>query len=187
MCPETVGNIEENETKSFNPILSKQHEDVAKMQASLLSCTDNPETAVKSIQQITVLRVYHQVARIVRYLEMMDKIEEKLYDAIDFTLKSTPTNSVATMMMLLNIQERLQRNIIDSHKLLQPYISLDDSLEMLAPITSTKTPELPGTSSILPKDSRDRIRNIAQGIIDELKSREPAVIDVEVVEGNFDV
>ena len=64
--------------QSIDPLISKQKEDVAKMRASLLCCNDDPYAATQAMKSITVLRVYHQMSRIIRYLEMMDKIEDKL-------------------------------------------------------------------------------------------------------------
>ena len=64
----------------LDPLSAKQREDVAKMRASLLACTD--ETMPITIQQVTVRSLIHQLTRIVKYTELMDKIEDSLYTAI---------------------------------------------------------------------------------------------------------
>ena len=80
---ETVGGIE-----SIDPLYTKQREDVAKMRASLLACSSNPSMTKVALRNISILRVYHQVNRIIRYLDMMDKLEEKLYKSIDYTIEN---------------------------------------------------------------------------------------------------
>lgn len=147
-----------------DPLIAKQKEDVARMRASLLCCSDEPHTATIAMQNITVLRVYHQISRIIKYLEMMDKIEEKLYDSLDAQLEKMDTNSPTTWMTLLNIQERLQKNLIESHKLLQPYLNVQEfKIEDLAP-TVVESPNRDGTS-ILSKESRDKLRSSAQQVL----------------------
>lgn len=150
-----------------DPLIAKQREDVAKMRASLLCCSEDPHTATQAMKNITVLRVYHQISRIIRYLEMMDKIEAKLYESIDAALDRMDVNSGVTWMTLLNIQERLQENLISSHKLLQPYLNVQEfSIEDLAP-TVTTSPTGDG-SSILSRESRDRLRSSAQQVLEIL-------------------
>lgn len=152
-----------------HPLVSKQKEDVARMKTSLLSCTDDPQQAVKAVQQVTVLRVFHQITRIVRYLELMDKLEAKLYSAIDHVIDTQPEQSVATMMMLMNVQERLQSNMIESHKILQPYIKLEDTLAIMTPGTAGDDPKLAYREQILSKESRDKLRSASQSILEELQ------------------
>lgn len=147
-----------------DPLIAKQKEDVAKMRASLLCCSDDPYTATQAMKNITVLRVYHQISRIIKYLEMMDKIEDKLYESIDAQLEKMDTDSPVTWMTLLNIQEKLQKNLIDSHKLLQPYLNVQEFvIEDLAP-TVTASPNGDG-SSILSRESRDKLRSSAQQVL----------------------
>jgi hypothetical protein len=70
-----------------NPIVQRQKEDVAKMRASLLSCNDESGIPVsRALQDITIMRIYHQLTRIIRFTEMMDKIEDRLYEAIDYQI-----------------------------------------------------------------------------------------------------
>ena len=149
-------------------ILIKKKADVAGMRAALLSCADDPQSTISALQRITVLRVYHQVARIIKYLEQMDKIEEKLYQSIDCTLDKLDPENPTAWMVLLNIQERLQKNLIESHKLLQPYLNVQEfNLDSMMPVSTTSI-----SASIIPRESRDRLRISAQQVLDALSEVE---------------
>ena len=162
MLPETVGSAEIRVTDA---LYSKQREDVAKMRASLLACSDDPVTSTKALQNITVLRVYHQVARIIRYLETMDKIEDKLYESIDYRLDNMNIQNPTAWMTLASMQEQLQKSIIESHKLLQPYLNVEEfSLQSLMPVSSSSAVES-GETAILSKSSRDKLRQSAQQVL----------------------
>lgn len=98
----------------LDPLLQKQKSDVAKMRTALLSCSADPNNASVALQNITVLRIYHQVARIIRYLDMMDKLELKLYSSIEARMDRMRDEDMTTLMTLLNLQTQLQKNMIDS-------------------------------------------------------------------------
>jgi len=169
MLPETVGNAE---IHIPDALYSRQREDVAKMRASLLACSDDPITSTKALQNITVLRVYHQVSRIIRYLEMMDKIEDKLYQSLDYKLDTLDIENPTSWMMLLSIQEKLQKNLIESHKLLQPYLNVEEfQLQSLMPVSTSSSVEN-GAASVLPKSSRDKLRQSAQQVLAALEEVE---------------
>lgn len=169
-----MGNLEtvESSVKITDPLISLQNEDVAKMRASLLAFSAQPTTAVQAIQEITVLRVYHQIARIIKYLDMMDKIEAKLYDALEIQLDKMSEADPSTWMMLLNIQERLQKNMIESHKLLQPYLNVDEMNIMDSVVTSTATELEDNTVGLLSRSSRDKVRASAQKVLEVLEIEE---------------
>lgn len=152
---------------SLDPIYQQQKEGVSKMRTSLLACTSNPSLAKTAINQVTVLRIYHQIARIIKYLEMMDKLEEKMYEAIDHTIDNANTNSPSGWMMLMGIQERLQKTMIESHKLLQPYMELKD-LNIMDLMEAQQNDESSPTKIILDAESRDKLRNNAQAVLLEL-------------------
>lgn len=172
MLPETVGNAT---SRIPDALYSRQREDVAKMRASLLVCSDDPVTSTKALQNITVLRVYHQVSRIIRYLEMMDKIEAKLYESLDYKLDNMDIENPTAWITLITIQEKLQKNILESHKLLQPYLNVEEfSLQTLMPVTSSNVVES-GAAAVLPKSSRDKLRQSAQQVL-------AALNEVEVIE-----
>lgn len=152
-----------------DPIYNKQKEGVAKMRASLLSCTsENGISTRQAIQNITALRVYHQLMRIIKYTEMMDKLETKLYESLDYTIQESPTDT-STVMMLLGIQSNLQKSMIDSHKLLEPYLNLKDFMDV-----ETVPPENDNsiTSEIMKSEDRDRLRTLAQATLKQLKAGE---------------
>ena len=148
----------EGEIVSDDPLLRKQKEGVAAMRTSLLACKDNPGQAVR---ELTSIRVYHQLTRVVRYIELMDKLEEKLYASIEASALKTNNADPTTWMMLLHIQEQLQDNMIKSHKLLEPYLSegpmtLTDSLAIEV---EADQPQL------LDRTSRDKVRSAAQQLL----------------------
>lgn len=168
MLPETVGNAD---IFVKDALYTRQREDVAKMRASLLACSDDPVTSTKALQNITVLRVYHQVSRIIRYLEMMDKIEDKLYESIDHRLSTLDSDNPTSWMVLLSIQEKLQKNMIESHRLLQPYLDVEEfQIQSLMPVSSNSSVET--GASILPKASRDKLRQSAQQVLAALEEVE---------------
>lgn len=149
-----------------DPIYKKQKEGVAKMRTSLLACADDGGVSARqAIQNITAMRVYHQLMRIIKYLEMMDKLEAKLYESLDSTIENAETD-VATMLMLISIQSKLQKNMIESHKLLEPYLNLQELTMMdLAPQDS----ELTGDTVLMKSEERDRLRSTAQAVLTQLK------------------
>lgn len=157
-----------------DPLLMKQKEDVAKMRASLLCCSDDPYSATAAIQNITVLRIYHQVSRIIKYLEMMDKLEDKLYESMEFAIDHMDPANTTTWMMLLSMQEKLQKSMIDSHKLLQPYLDVQELRIVDYIPTTTSTND---ASSVIPRESRDKLRSSAQKVLQLIG---PQVDEVEV-------
>ena len=166
-----MSNIEtvSTSTQSIDPLIRKQKEDVAKMRASLLCCNDDIYSAAQAMKNITVLRVYHQMNRIIRYLEMMDKIEEKLYASIDVSLNVMDETEPSTWMALLTIQEKLQKNLIDSHKLLEPYITEGVfNIESLAPTVIEQAET--NVAGVLTKESRETLRISAQQVLAALDS-----------------
>lgn len=178
MLPETVGNAD---IRIPDVLYTKQREDVAKMRASLLACSDDYITSTRALQNITVLRMYHQVSRIIRYLEMMDKIEDKLYESLDYKLDTIDIHNSTAWLTLLTIQEKLQRNIIESHKLLQPYLNVEEfSLQSLMPVASTTSAVETGAAAVLSKTSRDKLRQSAQQIL-------AALNETDALEGEGDI
>lgn len=167
MSIETVDN---SNTVVENPIVAKQKEDVAKMRTSLLSCSkENGVSTMRAIQDITVMRVYHQLTRIIRYTEMMDKLEDKLYSAMDYQIDNSDVTDPNTLMMLMGIQEKLQKAMIESHKLLQPYMDLQSfSVVDLVPVSESE--DNPITQKLITSESRDKLRYAAQNAIEILQN-----------------
>lgn len=160
--------------KKVDPIYAAQKESIAKMRSSLLSCFNDETGSITSraINNITVLRIYHQIARIIKYLDLMDKLENKLYESIEYNIDNMDSNSIEGMGVLLEIQAKLQKSMIESHKLLQPYMDLQDMsiVDLMAVSTDATSTDIGMT--LLPPESRDRIRMSAQNLLAELKAGE---------------
>lgn len=151
----------------YDPVYQRQKEGVAKMRTSLLACTDENGITIRgTIESITAMRIYHQMMRIIKYTELMDKIEDKLYKSIDNLIDTAP-NDTQTLIQLLTIQERLQKSMIESHKLLQPYLDIKEfSVVDLVPQDTTST----SSSQLnMKSEDRDRLRSTAQQVLIELK------------------
>lgn len=159
---------------SLNPLYAKQKEDVARMRAALLSCSStnlSSSTAKMALKNITAMRIYHQIARIIKYLELMDKLEDKLYRSLENTIESMDENSIATWTLLLKAQESLQKQMIESHKLLQPYLDLQ-SLDIIDMIPDQDKDTNNVTSSLISADSREKLRNAANMVLNSINESE---------------
>ena len=154
-----------------DPLLREQKEQADQMRAALLSCRKSDISSAKvALQNIAVLQIYHQIARIIRFIEVMDRLEDKLYASIDANLAQMDDFDPATMMMLLKVQGDLQKSIVLSQDLLKPYMDID-----IASIAPPKEIDDEGSfgAAILPKESRNAIRTGAQALLTELKKTEP--------------
>lgn len=153
-----------SEAEILDPLYVKQQQDVAAMRTSLLTFNSgDPASAKNAVAKITAMRFYHQLSRIIRYTDMMDKIEEKLYESIDRSLDRMNSDSPATWMTLLGIQERLQKCMIESQKLLQPYLDLNTLT--FVDIPEEGMPKSSFNSKILEPESRDKLRESAQLVL----------------------
>lgn len=164
-----------DDIKMVDPLYAAQKEGVARMRTSLLSCmvTDNGSITSRAINNITALRIYHQIARIIKYLDLMDKIEDKLYESIERNIDNMNPDSIDTMEVLLDIQTKLQKSMIESHKLLQPYMDLQDmSIVDLVAVSTADEESSNSEINLLPSESRDRIRTSAQSLLNELRQNQ---------------
>lgn len=159
--------VEGSSIKKMDPLLRQQKEDVSRMRTSLLACNISKESARSALQTINVTRAYHQLNRIIRYTELMDKLEEKLYSSIEYYVDNASPESTATWMMLLNIQEKLQKNMIDSMKLLQPYMDNMQQLteELTIDVEDNKQKALPFNA-----ETREHLRDSAKRVLMELNA-----------------
>ena len=96
-------NTFEGSGAQLNSLQAKQKEYIEKMRANLLVCGTDSTSAVTAINNITVLRIYHQIDRIIKYLDLMDKLEEKMYKSIEYTIDKSSPESTATWFTLLGI------------------------------------------------------------------------------------
>ena len=169
--PKTVGGVpEDTELSCVDPLLREQQEQANQMRAALLTCKKNDITSAKiALQNIAVLQVYHQVARIIRYTEVMDRLEDKIYDSIDMNISGLESADPATMLMLVKVQSDLQKSMVMSQDLLKPYMDID--LDAIAPPREINDDTSFG-AAILPKESRNAIRNGAQALLTELRKTE---------------
>lgn len=158
--------VDDYSISKIDELYKKQKEDVSRMRASLLSCSvDNPSSMVTSIQNITVMRIYHQLNRIIRYTELMDKLENKLYESIDYTVDNLDSGDASTWMTLLEIQDRLQKSMIESHKLLQPYMDVKTFNMDTIPSSDDNS-----QMKLINAQDRENIRNNASKVIRALNA-----------------
>lgn len=177
---ETVG----SETLWSKALINKQKAQIAQMRDALLSCDTSDVFSVRhTMQSVLVMRIYHQIARIIRYTEEMDKIEEKLYHVIDCTLDDLDVPSVDgstnmdSLRFLINIQTKLQQNMIDSQKLLDPYLNIKELSYIEVPAQTEENSNIIH-GKILDQDSRKKLREGAQAALDAIQTEsEPAEAD----------
>lgn len=155
-------------TKTFGDSVldSAKREAISRMRWAISSSSlDDIPSVTSALQQVTLLRVYHQVVRIVKYLDLMDRLEEKLYDSISYELDSASTSDFSTIARLLSIQEKLQKSIIESNKLLAPFLDMAQ-YPAFSSIPDTSTIQ----KDVLSLDSgqRDALRENAGAILAEL-------------------
>lgn len=170
---ETVGS---EEAFWSNALFKRQKEQTQNMRDSLLSCNESDPFSVKStMQKILVLRIYHQITRIIRYTEEMDKIEQKLYEVIDLTLdKMDPMyideNTSACLTSLMHMQQKLQQSMIDSQKLLDPYLNMDTLSYIDVPYSMEQEQDNSIQGEVLDSDSRKKLREGAQAALAAIRS-----------------
>lgn len=176
------GEPEENTNlSSVDPLLREQKTQVDLMRAALLSMDKNDvNSAKRAVQNITVLRIYHQIARIIKFTEMMDMLEDKLYESMIANMGEMDSFDPATMLTLLKVQAQLQETMVQSQLLIKPYLDMD--IESIAP-----TPELEETSfgaAIISQESRNNIRSGAQALLTELRKSNPDLPQSDTDEGS---
>ena len=176
---ESAESLDTSDT-SIDPLLKEQKQQAEQMRSALLSCKKNDITSAKiALQNIAVLQVYHQVSRIIRYTEVMDRLEDKLYASIDANLAEMDEFDPNTMILLTKIQGDLQKSMVMSQELLKPYLDID--LASIAPPVEINE-ETSFGAAIIPKESRNAIRNGAQALLTELRNAEKPSQDNEATE-----
>ena len=163
--------VEDNVTHFVDPLTAKQKSHTDEMRSALLACNFGDITSTKSaLQYITLRRILHQVERIIKYTELMDRLEDKLYDSIDQNLAQMDEFDSDTMMLLLKVQSQLQTSMIESQKLLQPYLEMDITVYAQPQSDDTQNSFM---ANIIPQASRNTIRNGAQALLTELTKQTP--------------
>lgn len=166
-----MANIETVDARGhqIDDLYGAQKENVARMRAALLACSlDDFVSCRNAINNVTVLRIHHQVSRIIKYLELMDRLEDKLYESIETTVDRADPTSPTAWMVLLNIQEKLQDNMIKSQKLLEPYLN-SDTFNIVDTIPQGATS---GPPELIDAASRERLMTSAQMILKAIESGE---------------
>lgn len=159
-----------------NALFKKQQQQTQNMRASLLTCDESDPFSVKStMQKILVMRIYHQITRLIRYTEEMDKIEQKLYEVIDVTLDNMDymtinENTQACLTTLMHMQSKIQQSMIDSQKLLDPYLNMDTLSYIEIPSSDNSSTDNVIAGEILDSDSRKRLREGAQAALTAIQS-----------------
>lgn len=154
---------------SFNmdPLIVKQRQDVARMRTALLTCDANPQLATTALKNVTVLQVYHQLSRIIRYTELMDKLEDKLYSTLNNVIDTMDDQSNFTLNALLNVQERLQKLMIESNKMISPFLDMTAYIESIN-VEDSSEEESPRATINLDATRREKLRSSAQAVLKQL-------------------
>lgn len=169
---ETVGSEEDFWS---NTLFKKQQQQTRNMRESLISCDETDPYSVKNtMQKILVMRIYHQITRIIRYTQEMDKIENKLYETIDAALDNMDPgyiseNTAACLSTLMTMQQKLQQSMIDSQKLLDPYLNMDTLSYIELPAEQVNAND-PIHGQVLDQMSRQKLREGAQAALTAIRS-----------------
>ena len=156
----------DNDTKSAEALAVQQQSDVSAMRSALLNCDRGNAASVSfALQTIFSMRVFHHLSRLIKYTEHMDKIEQKMYESMDRFMDNLDETDTSAWLALITAQEQLQRIMMNSQKLLEPYSNV-----------SLYVPEQPVEDSfgngILDQTERKKLRESAQLILDTLKESE---------------
>lgn len=165
-----IKTFDDSEAIIVDDLCQRQKENVSKMRTAMLSFSgDGGVSPRQAIQGITSMRIYHQMLRIIRYTELMDKLEMKLYDSIEYSIDHSNTGDPDTMYMLLAVQEKLQKSMIESHKLLQPYLDIQEFT--VIDLTESE-PESVSATQIMNPEDRDKLRSKAQAVLQQLQLKD---------------
>lgn len=161
-----------------NTLFREQKEQVENMRSALMECDKSDPLSVRvTLQNIKTLRIYHQIIRIIRYTEEMDKIEQVLYQAIDSTLDHASdfissgdrNECFSAMKILVDLQEKLQKSMIDSQKLLDPYLNIKEMTYIEVPAEINAQDDMI-SGQVIDQNSRKRLREGAQEVLNALVS-----------------
>lgn len=153
-------------TKPADTLDVQQQSDISAMHSALLNCDRGNAASVSfALQTIFSMRVFHQISKLIKYTEYMDKVEQKMYESMDRYMDSLDATDTNGWLVLMNAQEQLQRIMLNSQKLLEPYSNV-----------SLYIPEQPVEDSfgngLLDQNERKKLRESAQLILDTLKESE---------------
>lgn len=169
--PETVAidSVPETITTKVDVLYEQQKQDVANMRSALLDCNRTDANSVKSaMRNILIMRIYHQIARIIKFTEQMDKIEAKMYRELDAQLADDSWVGMDALIPLITIQERLQKVMVESQKLLDPYMDMQQF--MVVDVEAQAEDDDSFGAKILSQSSRQNIRESARQILTLLEN-----------------
>ena len=98
----------------------------------------------------------------------MDKIEAKMYRELDAQLADESWVGMDALGALISIQERLQKVMVDSQKLLDPYMDIQQF--MIVDVETQAEEDNSFGAKILDQTSRQNIRESAQQILTLLEN-----------------
>ena len=104
----------------------------------------------------------------IKFTEVMDALEDKLYDSMLVNISEMDSADPTTMMMLLKAQADLQTTMIQSQQLIKPYLDMN----ILAMVPQPEMEDTPFGVSIISQESRNNIRTGAQALLTELRKTE---------------
>ena len=85
-----------------------------------------------------------------------------MYEYIEMDMDNMDTADPMTWKTLLTLQSKLQESMIESHKLLEPYLKLETLTSVEVP---KDDPNDTFTSMILDQQSREKLRTSAQEVL----------------------
>ena len=158
-------------------LYAAQTNDVEQMRNCLLTFDrKDPNAIKKAIQNVTLLRVYHQLERIVRFTEVMDQLEDRIYQSIQAKLDNADSDDENMFLTLIPIQERLQKTMVESHKLLEPYLTMEQLTVLEVPTQEDPTKAF--ASMILDQESREKVRTGVQSLLQVINTFDGQAADV---------
>ena len=169
--PETVAinSVPKITTTKVDLLYEQQKQDVANMRSALLDCNRTDAKSVESaMRNILIMRIYHQLARIIKFTEQMDKIAAKMYRELDSQLADDSWVGMDALIPLITIQERLQKVMVESQKLLDPYMDIKQF--MVIDVENQADEDDSFGAKILNQASRQNIRESAQQILHLLEN-----------------
>lgn len=166
--PETVAIDSASVTKP-DALYVQQKNDIKEMRSALLSFDRTSAESVKSaMRNILAMRIYHQLARIIRFTEEMDKLEQRMYQQMNMQLDNYEWEGTEGIMLMLTFQEKMQKLMVDSQKLLDPYLNMDEILAIDVEAQAEEDDSF--GNKLLSSASRQNIREGAQKILQILDS-----------------
>lgn len=172
---------------STDSLYKKQIEGISQMRSALLSCDSTNIHSVKTtMQNILVMQLTRNMSRIVRFSEVMDRLEDRLYQSVDYKISTIDDDADPSgLYQLLKIQSQLIESMNESQKLLEPYLSGKYNFDpIFTEIIEEKQEDDSFGSKLLDKDSRERIRNSAQAVLNVLNTTEDTQSNGEQVADN---